>query len=342
MKQLFFLLYIILLIQPALFAQEAKPDTGSVKWLDFKEAHTQYLEKQKPIFIYIYNENCDSCKMMQDSTFRLAEVSDYINYKFYPVKLNAQTNDSIPFFDGKVYVKSSAFTYNPLVTQFLGEKPIFPSIVILNTDGYGAKFEGFRDRDHIFPPLVYTSENAYKSAIYEDFEKNYFIAYPPNNKRGYTVTRSIVKWKTFNDAMEACKKNPKKIFIDLYVNWNVCNTVMYLTTFNNPTIAKYLNDNFYCVHLDATTRDTLVYDSIKYINAGKAPSYHQLPYIMQNKEMIFPAIFILNEQMQPIEKKNTYYTPEDFEILIKYYGSNAYKTQNWDEYTKNFKSEIKQ
>ena len=111
-----------------------------------------------------------------------------------------------------------------------------------------------------------------------------------------------------------------------------------LKTYNNPIIAEYLNKNYYCVNLDARTKDTLNFLSQKYINEGASHGFHQLPIAMLNGKMLFPAFLFLDENLKLIDRFQTYMIPEDFEILIQFIGENAYSGQNWEEYKKSFKS----
>lgn len=60
-----------------------------------------------------------------------------------------------------------------------------------------------------------------------------------------------IKWMGFNEAIEACKKEPKMIFIDVFTDWCGWCKRMDATTFKNPVIAKYMNDKFYAVKFDA-------------------------------------------------------------------------------------------
>ena len=56
---------------------------------------------------------------------------------------------------------------------------------------------------------------------------------------------SPVNWITFDEAYIKCKKNPRPIMIDIYTTWCGPCKMMSKQTFNHPTIAKYINDNFY-------------------------------------------------------------------------------------------------
>ena len=54
-----------------------------------------------------------------------------------------------------------------------------------------------------------------------------------------------VNWVSFEQAVELQKTNPKNIMMDVYTEWCGPCKMMDKNTFENPLIAKFLNDNFY-------------------------------------------------------------------------------------------------
>ena len=81
------------------FAQKHK---GPINWLSIEEANNLYQKNPKPMFIDVYTDWCGWCKKMDASTFQDASIARYLNSNFYPVKLNAETSDSLRFM-GKTY-----------------------------------------------------------------------------------------------------------------------------------------------------------------------------------------------------------------------------------------------
>jgi thioredoxin-related protein len=207
-------------------------------------------------------------------------------------------------------------------------------MILFTKKAEGTVFQGFKDRDKIFPILIYYAESIYESTNYQNFEKEYFKAYPIGQRQ--IITRLNIKWKTLPEAMELQKQSPKKIFINLYDNYSISATMMRLQTYNSSINANYLNQNYYCVNIDLKTTDTLEFMGQKFINEKAAHGYHQLPIALLNGKMTLPAFIIFDEQLKFIGREQRYFTPEDFEILIKFVGENAYKTQNIEDFKKNF------
>ena len=319
------------------FSQENKSKNIEVNWLSFEEANKMFLKKQKPIMVFLYDKNKDSSSIMLNETFGLEEVANYVNILFYPIKLEIHSKDTISFFDGTKFSNTEKNgAVHDLAFKLSGGVPQSPSLVVFSKEAVGTVYPGFKDRDHIFPVLIYYSENAYKTTEYTEFEKYYLKTYPPGRKQ--IMTRVLVKWKTMEEAFELNKKNPKKIFINLYNNYNISCTMMSLKTFNNPKVAEYLNKNFYCVNFSVKTKDTIkIFDQI-FINEEASHGYHQLAISFLSGKMNFPAFLIFDEKSKSLDKKQEYMTPEVFEPIIKFVGSNAYKKQNWDNFIKSFTS----
>ncbi len=154
---------------------------------------------------------------------------------------------------------------------------------------------------------------------------------------------SSVNWISFSEAYKKCKMNPRPIMIDVYTTWCGPCKMMSSQTFNNPAIAKYINDNFYAVKFDAETKDSVKFDSYVFVssdvNNPKAP--HQFAASILDNQLAYPSIVFLNNQIQRIDILKGFMTANQFEPIIHYYGSGDYQTTKWDDYHKTFVSAIK-
>ena len=77
-----------------------------------------------------------------------------------------------------------------------------------------------------------------------------------------------VKWYTFEEAVALNKKEPRKIFIDVYTDWCGWCKKMDETTFSKPEIAKILNKDYYAVKFDAESLDTINFAGTRFVNEG--------------------------------------------------------------------------
>ncbi len=318
------------------FSQEIN---DSVKWISIEKASELFIKTQKPILLYFYN-NCDTCRKMESETFSNTEVSNYINAFFYPVKIDANEQKPLTFFDGTVYKNSVQDSIkHDLLKMLVGENDSLPVLVLFNRRAEGSAFFGFKNRDEIFRVLIYYAEDMGLSVTFSEWYKYHTKGYPAGQKQ--IVTRLIIKWKTLAEAEALKKIEPRKTLLNFYSYYRTSCTLMRTQTYNHPVIAKYLNKKYYPVNVDVYTTDTLQIFGQTYINENKPHKFHQLPINALEGKMSFPSFLILDEEGKVLIKIFQYMTPEKLEPIIRYYGDDIYKQNiSYQEFIKTFKSEI--
>lgn len=328
-----FLLAVIIVIS---LNSNAQTDSSKVTWLGFDETKNLFEKIQKPVLIFFHDNRNDSSWQMLNQTFGLDEVAKYINILFYPIKINIYTQEDLNFFDGSNYKNNNGpGKIHSLVEHLLGKDQVYPAMILFTKKAEGAVFQGFRDRDRIFPLLIYYAESVYETTTYPEFENEYFKSYPVGQKQ--IITRLNLKWKNLPEVIQENKTSPKKILINLYDNFSVSATMMRLQTYNNKINADYLNQKFHCINIDLRTKDTLEFLGQKFINENLSHGFHQLPIALLNGKMNLPAFVIFDEEFKFIGREQRYFTSAEFEILIRFVGENAFKTQSLDEFKNNFK-----
>ena len=89
---------IFLFIGTTAFVNERTNRSDStVNWLTFEEAVERSKTEKKKIFIDVYTDWCGYCKVMDKNTFSQADIAQYLNENFYPVKFNAEQKQDITF-----------------------------------------------------------------------------------------------------------------------------------------------------------------------------------------------------------------------------------------------------
>ena len=157
-------------------------------------------------------------------------------------------------------------------------------------------------------------------------------------------TKGLVKWYTFEEAVNLQKKSPKPIMVDVYTSWCGPCKMMSKNTFGNPIIAKYLNDNYYPVKFDAETRDSVKFNGFVFANKnpeGTQRPVHDFAVSILEGKLSYPSVVFLNEDIKKIQTVVGYHQAEQFEPILKYFGSGKYKDTPWEEYQKTFVAEIK-
>ena len=322
------MLYVVCFLSSPLLAQE-EPN-GRVNWLSFEEAQEKNKQVERPFLIDVYTDWCGWCKHMMKTTYSNPNIAAYINTNFYPVKFNAEIKDTIEF-NGTRYKPTSKEPKTPheLAIKFLGSSLSYPStIFVTNNFQYNLLTQGYLEDKKIEPLLVFMVENTWRTTNYDEFSKHfahtfYDTAYP----------KVAVKRYKISEIESLQKKKAKKVLV--HVNSPFCNTgrVMSVTSFVDTSVANYINKHFYLVDFDATTEDTLVFKNEKHykVLVNNFP-IHSLALKLTNNRFSLPALSILDETLTPIDVLNFYQSPENLKPILKYIGTNAYKTKTYPDF----------
>lgn len=158
---------------------------------------------------------------------------------------------------------------------------------------------------------------------------------------GFLGFSQEVKWLSIEEAVKKNAENPKKIVVDVYTDWCGWCKVMDKNTFKHPVIAKYLNENFYAVKLNAEQKEDIILNgtTYKFVEQGRR-GYHELAAKLLNGNMGYPSVVFLDEQVRVIQPLSGYIKPQPFDEIINFIGSDKYKTQSWDDFQASFTSTI--
>jgi hypothetical protein len=165
-----------------------------------------------------------------------------------------------------------------------------------------------------------------------------------------TLEAQEIKWMTFDQAIAAQKKKPKKIFIDVYTSWCGPCKMLANNTFANKDLAKYVNDNYYAVKFNGEGNEVLNYKGQRFENKGYDPaladrrnSIH--PFTNYLQVQAYPTMLFLDENADLITSIASYMTPSQLEVYLKLFATNDYKKittqQEFQNYQNNFKSTFK-
>lgn len=158
----------------------------------------------------------------------------------------------------------------------------------------------------------------------------------------FTVTPDTVepvRWITFEEAVKKSKTEKRPIFIDVYTDWCGWCKVMDKNTFNDPRVAKLLNEHFYPVKFDAEQKEDVIFNgtTFKFVPSG-GKGYHQLAAALLNNQLSYPTVVFLNEDFAIIQPLQGYRKAPEFHKIAKFIGEGHYKSVKWDEWEKGYTS----
>lgn len=159
-----------------------------------------------------------------------------------------------------------------------------------------------------------------------------------------------INWLTFEEALALQKKKPKKIMMDVYTNWCGPCKMLDKNTFQNPDVAKYVNDHYYAVKFDAEGNEVISYKNNSFTNKGYKPemanrrnSVHDLTRALQVSA--YPTIVFFDEEANVITPVKGYQNPQQLELYLKMFLKDKHKEMKTQEdfnvFYSSFKPEFK-
>ena len=78
----------------------------SIRWINFEQLEDSLTIRPKKVFVHFYTDWCTYCKKMDEAAFKNASVIKLLNTKYYAVKMNAESRDTITF-GGKQFINKN-------------------------------------------------------------------------------------------------------------------------------------------------------------------------------------------------------------------------------------------
>ncbi len=150
----------------------AQQDDQEVNWLSVEQAEKLASENPRPLFIDIYTDWCGWCRRMDSETLSHPAIAKILNEEFYPVKLNAETNDEIKF-QGQTFINdgNNGRTHQLAIAIGTVEGRIgYPTVAFFNEElQLLTAIPGFRTARDMEPLLMFFASESYKNISYEEF-----------------------------------------------------------------------------------------------------------------------------------------------------------------------------
>lgn len=156
-----------------------------------------------------------------------------------------------------------------------------------------------------------------------------------------------INWMTFQELNELAQsgkwqKSKKKVFIDLYTHWCGWCKRMDASTFKDPAVVKYMNENYYAIKFNAETKESIQFGDREYIwVAGGRNGINQLGQALGvvNGRIGYPTVVFLDENLAKIQALPGYKDTKGIIPMLVFYAEDHYKTTPWNQFQQSFNLE---
>ncbi|WP_426292589.1 thioredoxin family protein [Dyadobacter endophyticus] len=158
----------------------ARPAEG-IQWLTIEEAFAKIQKEPRKILIDVYTDWCGWCKVMDRETFKDKTVTEYINKKYYAVKLDAEQKGTIKLGDKEFkYLAQGGRGINEIALALTNNQPSYPTTVFLD-DKFNMiqPLPGYLKAKEFHQIITFFGDDHHKKQDFESYKaKTYGTLYP--------------------------------------------------------------------------------------------------------------------------------------------------------------------
>lgn len=142
-----------------------------------------------------------------------------------------------------------------------------------------------------------------------------------------------INWLTWEEAYKKSQTDKKKVFVDLYTDWCGWCKRMDKTTFQDPEVKKFLNENFHAVKFNAEQKEPLTFRDVtfEFTKAGRKGA-HGLAVALLNGRLGYPSFVFLDENFDKIDISPGYKQPVGLLKELKWVVDDGYMSETLQEY----------
>jgi thioredoxin-related protein len=116
------------------------------------------------------------------------------------------------------------------------------------------------------------------------------------------VEAQTLRWTSFENLTDSLRKERRPLLVFIHTDWCKYCKMMEVKTFAYPSVAKVLNQNFYCLDLNAEDVRTLTFLNKKYKfkPSGIHTGVHELAELLgaENGKLSYPTTVFFDQNLQ--------------------------------------------
>ena len=174
---IFFIFFLILSTLTGFRSDSQIKSVEGIQWLTIEQAYVKMQKEPRKILIDVYTDWCGWCKVMDRETFKNKSVVDYINKKYYAVKLDAEQKGTITLGDKKFVSQGRT---HQLALALTNNQPSYPTTVFLDDRFQMIQpLPGYMKAKEFHEVITFIGDDYHKKEAFETYKvKTYPGLYP--------------------------------------------------------------------------------------------------------------------------------------------------------------------
>jgi len=155
-------------------AKNTETEPSKVEWLDWETAVERNKTDKRPFMVDVYTDWCGWCKRMDRDAFSDAQVADFLNKNFHPVKFNAEMKKKINWNNHDFeWVEGGRNGVHMLAYSLLDGKMGYPAFVYLNEKMERIMISpGYKKAPDVMKELTFAKGGHYKQTSWEEYKRS--------------------------------------------------------------------------------------------------------------------------------------------------------------------------
>lgn len=152
--------------------QRPAVSNDKLQWLTLAQVADSLQVNKKPLLIDLYTGWCGWCKVMDKKTYANKKVAAYLQQKFYPVKIDAETREVLTW-QGKRYGYNAAYKTNEIALALTRGQLSYPTTVIIPVDGEPQAIPGYLTPPELELLVKYFGEGHFGKKDFGEFQRSF-------------------------------------------------------------------------------------------------------------------------------------------------------------------------
>lgn len=143
-----------------------------VTWMSIEEAAGKLEKEKRPVLIDLYTTWCGWCKQMDKKTYSNKQVASYLQEKFYPVKVDAESHATIKW-GGRSYQFNPNYRANEFALYLAHGQLEFPTTIIIPPGGEPQAIPGYMEPKELELLVKYFGEGKYNQMSFDEYQRSF-------------------------------------------------------------------------------------------------------------------------------------------------------------------------